>query len=51
MDRIPLDDLFDRRLELPDFDARKRFDRLVGIEEAKIAIDQSAGYSGQPRRT
>ncbi len=35
---ISLDDLFDRRLDFPDIDARKRFDRLVGVDEAKSRL-------------
>jgi AAA+ superfamily predicted ATPase len=38
MDRIALDDLFDRRLDFPDLDARKRFTRLVGVDEAKSRL-------------
>lgn len=35
MDNIAIDDLFDRRLDFPDQDARRRFMRLVGVDEAK----------------
>lgn len=38
MDRVTLDDLFDRRLDFPDMDARKRFLRLVGVDEAKSRL-------------
>ena len=38
MDRISLDDLFDRCLDFPDIDARKRYARLVGVEEAKSRL-------------
>ena len=38
MDRISLDDLFDRRLDFPDIYARKRFVRLVGVDEAKSRL-------------
>jgi len=38
MDRITLDDLFDRRLNFPDLGARKRFTRLVGVDEAKSRL-------------
>ena len=38
MDRISLDDLFDRRLDFPDIDARKRYDRLVGVDKAKSQL-------------
>ena len=38
MDRISFDDLFDRCLDFPDVDARTRFVRLVGVEEAKVRL-------------
>ena len=38
MASISIDDLFDRRLDFPDIDARKRFDRLVGVDEAKSRL-------------
>ena len=38
MDRIPFDDLFDRRLDFPDIDAQKRYIRLVGVEVAKSRL-------------
>ena len=34
-DRLTVRDLFDRRLEYPDFDARRRLSRLVGLDETK----------------
>src|SRR6185437_12198531 len=37
-DRVPLDELFDRRLEFPDVTARKRFARLVGLDDAKTRL-------------
>ena len=38
MEKHSIDDLFDRRLDFPDLDARKRFARLVGIDEAKSRL-------------
>ena len=38
MARISIDDLFDRRLDFPDIDARKRLARLVGVDEAKSRL-------------
>jgi AAA+ superfamily predicted ATPase len=38
MERIGLDDLFDRRMDFPDLDARKRFTRLVGLDDAKSRL-------------
>lgn len=38
MNRISLDELFDRRLSFPDIDARKRYARLVGIDETKSLL-------------
>lgn len=38
MERIDLDDLFDRRLTFPDPMARKRLERLVGIDGARTRL-------------
>lgn len=38
MDRIEIDDLFDRRLTFPDPEAKRRLDRLVGIDEARARL-------------
>lgn len=38
MEPIALNDLFDRRSDFPDMDARKRFARLVGIDDAKSRL-------------
>ena len=38
MDRIAIDDLFDRRLTFPDPAAKRRLDRLVGIDEATARL-------------
>jgi len=38
MERITIDDLFDRRLTFPDIGAQRRFMRLVGIDEAKARL-------------
>lgn len=38
MERFPIDDLFDRRLDFPDIDAQKRYTRLVGVEVAKSRL-------------
>lgn len=38
MNRIALDDLFDRRLDFPDIDAQKRYVRLVGVDDAKSRL-------------
>lgn len=38
MDRINIDDLFDRRLTFPDPAAKRRLGRLVGIDEAKARL-------------
>lgn len=35
MDNVTIDDLFERRLDFPDHDAKQRLARLVGIDEAK----------------
>lgn len=38
MDRISIDDLFDRRLDFPDIDAQKRYTRLVGLDDVKSRL-------------
>jgi AAA+ superfamily predicted ATPase len=48
MDRITLDDLFDRRLDFPDINARKRFTRLVGVDEAKSRLTKILGILVNP---
>jgi AAA+ superfamily predicted ATPase len=48
MDRISLDDLFDRRLDFPDISARKRFTRLVGVDEAKSRLSKLLGVLINP---
>jgi hypothetical protein len=48
MDRISLDDLFDRRLDFPDMSARKRFTRLVGVDEAKSRLSKLLGILINP---
>ncbi len=48
MDRISIDDLFDRRLDFPDVSARKRFSRLVGVDEAKSRVTKLLGILVNP---
>jgi len=48
MDRISLDDLFDRRLDFPDMSARRRFTRLVGVDEAKSRLSKLLGILINP---
>jgi hypothetical protein len=38
MEKLGVDDLFDRPLTYPDLSARKRFSRLVGIDDAKSRL-------------
>lgn len=47
-EQIPIDDLFDRRLTLPDQDAHRRLARLVGIEEAKTRLTKLLGVLVNP---
>lgn len=47
-ERIGIDDLFDRRLDYPDLSARKRFARLVGIEDAKSRLTKLLGILVNP---
>lgn len=44
----PLDQLFERRIEFPDSDARARFDRLVGLDEYKTRITKLLGILVNP---
>ena len=44
------DDLFERRLTYPDTDARRRFDELVGIDEAKSMMVKSICIFLDPAR-
>lgn len=48
MDRLSLDDLFDRRLDFPDLSASKRFSHLVGIDEAKTRVTRLMGVLINP---
>ena len=45
-----LDDLFERRLIYPDTDARRRFDELVGIDDAKSLMVKSISIFFSPVR-
>ena len=47
-ERVSIDELFDRRLIYPDLDARKRFSRLVGIDEAKSRLMKLLGILVNP---
>jgi AAA+ superfamily predicted ATPase len=38
MDRIALEDLFDRRLTFPDISAQRRYARLVGMDDTKTRL-------------
>ena len=48
MDKSGLNTLFDRRLDFPDLDARKRFVRLVGIDAAKSRLTKLLGILINP---
>jgi AAA+ superfamily predicted ATPase len=45
---IALNELFDRRMEFPDMDARKRFVRLVGVDDAKTRLTKLLGILVNP---
>ncbi len=47
-EKIPLDDLFDRRLVFPDQGAHRRFARLVGIDDAKTRLTKLLGVLVNP---
>ena len=46
-ERLTLGELFDRRIEYPDVDARRRLTRLVGIDETKSRLAKDARHSRQ----
>lgn len=48
MERLSLSDLFERRLDYPDLDARKRLNRLVGIDETKTQLTKMLGILVNP---
>ena len=48
MASISIDDLFDRPLDFPDINARKRYTRLVGIDEAKSRLTKVLGVLVNP---
>ena len=48
MSGLTIDDLFDRRLDFPDSSARKRFARLVGVDEAKSRMSKLLGILVNP---
>ena len=48
METPPLDELFDRRLEYPDPDARRRYAALIGIDDAKKALTKLLGVCVDP---
>lgn len=47
-ERLTLDQLFDRRLDYPDLDARRRLSRLVGIDESKERLTKMLGILVNP---
>ncbi len=48
MERINLDDLFDRRLTFPDMSAARRLNRMVGVDEAKSRLCKILGILINP---
>ncbi len=48
MEGLTLKDLFDRRLDFPDIDARKRLIRLVGIDDVKSRLTKMLGILINP---
>lgn len=47
-ERLTISELFDRRLEYPDLDARRRLVRLVGIDETKERLAKMLGILVNP---
>ncbi len=48
MEKTDLNTMFDRRLDFPDLDARKRFARLVGVDAAKSRLTKLLGILINP---
>ncbi|MBN8183118.1 AAA family ATPase [Roseibium aggregatum] len=48
MERINLDDLFDRRLTFPDMSASRRLSRMVGVDEPKSRLSKILGILINP---
>ncbi|KFL25151.1 ATPase [Devosia sp. 17-2-E-8] len=48
MERINIDDLFDRRLTFPDMSAAKRLSRMVGVDEPKSRLTKILGILINP---
>lgn len=48
MERINLEDLFDRRLTFPDMTASRRLNRMVGVDEAKSRLTKLLGILVNP---
>lgn len=48
MEKLGLDDVFDRRLTFPDMSAQRRFARLVGLDEAKSRLTKLLGVLVNP---
>lgn len=48
MERINIDDLFDRRLTFPDMSASKRLSRMVGVDEPKSRLSKILGILINP---
>jgi AAA+ superfamily predicted ATPase len=47
-EKVGLEEVFDRRLDFPDMDARKRFLRLVGVDDAKSRLTKLLGILVNP---
>lgn len=48
METPSLDELFDRRLDYPDSEARRRYAALIGIDDAKTALTKILGICVDP---
>ena len=46
--RLTIDDLFDRRITLPDVEARERLHRLVGLDDHKTRLAKMLGLLINP---
>lgn len=48
MEKLPTDNLFDQRVAFPDAEAMRRFNSLVGIDDAKTRLVRSIGILVNP---
>ena len=48
MTQPSLDELFERRVTLPDSDSRSRLGRLVGLDDQRLRLEKNVGRATRP---